>query len=154
MLRVKRILDPALVVPLAAVFVLGAIAIVATSDSRRALLNSATLAAGATAIALPIGTLLAVLLARYNLPGRRWAMAALGVLLFLPLYVQLSGWDAALGKLGWFSLRSGMMAQPLLTAMRGAIFVHGLAAIPWAALIVGLGLRQVDPAQEEAAPGA
>ena len=151
MLRVKRTLGLALVVPLAAAFALGAVALVAPMDTRRALLNSATLAAGAMAIALPIGTLLAVLLARYDLRGRRWASAALGVLLFLPLYVQLSGWDAALGKLGWISLLSGSMAQPLLAGMRGAIFVHGLAAVPWVALIVGLGLRQVDPAQEEAA---
>ena len=35
--------------------------------------------------------------------------------------------------------------------MRGAIFVHGIAAVPWVALIVGIGLTQVDPAQEEAA---
>jgi iron(III) transport system permease protein len=35
--------------------------------------------------------------------------------------------------------------------MRGAIFVHGIAAVPWVALVVGIGLRQIDPAQEEAA---
>jgi iron(III) transport system permease protein len=35
--------------------------------------------------------------------------------------------------------------------MRGAIFVHALAAIPWVALVVGIGLAQIDPAQEEAA---
>lgn len=115
------------------------------------LINSAVLAAGAVAIALPIGALLAILLARYDLPGRRLAAACLGVLLFLPLYVQLSGWDAALGKLGWFSLAYGSMAEPFLSGMRGAIFVHGMAAVPWAALLVGIGLLQVDPAQEEAA---
>jgi iron(III) transport system permease protein len=113
--------------------------------------NSAVLAAGATAISLPLGTLLAVLLRRYDLPGRQFAAACLGLLLFLPLYVQLSGWDAALGKLGWYSLAVGSMAQPLLDGMRGAIVVHGLAAVPWVALIVAIGLCQVDPAQEEAA---
>jgi iron(III) transport system permease protein len=116
-----------------------------------ALLNSAILAAGSTAIALPLGTLMAILLTRYDLPGRRVALACLGVLLFLPLYVQLSGWDAALGKLGWYSLASGALAEPFLEGMRGAIFVHGVAAIPWVALIVGIGLAHVDPAQEEAA---
>jgi len=115
------------------------------------MLNSAILAAGATAIAVPLGTLLALLIARFDLPGRRIAAACLGVLLFLPLYVQLAGWDAALGKLGWFSLAYGSLSQPFLAGMRGAIFVHGLAAVPWAALIIGLGLMQIDPAQEEAA---
>jgi len=119
--------------------------------TRQALLNSAMLAAGAGFIAVPLGLLLALLIRRYDLPARRLAGAALGVLLFLPLYVQLCGWDAAFGKLGWFSLAYGSLAEPLLIGMRGAIAVHGLAAVPWAALIIGLGLAQIDPAQEEAA---
>src|SRR5262245_29406346 len=136
---------------LAASVALIAIGIFALGDSRRALMSSAILAAGATAIAAPLGSVLAVLLSRYDLSGRRMASVALGVLLFLPLYVQLSGWDAAVGKLGWFTLITGTMDHPLLTGMRGAIVIHGLAAVPWVALIVGLGLLQIDPAQEEAA---
>jgi iron(III) transport system permease protein len=116
-----------------------------------ALINSAILATGSLAIALPLGTLLAVFIARYNVAGRRTAAAALGLLLFLPLYVQLCGWDAALGKLGWFTILHGSLAQAFLSGMRGAIFVHGLAAVPWVALIVGIGLTQVPAAQEEAA---
>jgi iron(III) transport system permease protein len=140
-----------LLVPLAASAVLAAIVLLSPNDTRRALANSAILAAGATAIALPLGTLLAVLIARLDLPLRRAAAAALGLLLFLPLYVQLCGWEAALGRLGWHTLHFGSLAQPWLAGMRGAIVVHGLAAAPWVALIVGLGLLQVDPAQEEAA---
>ncbi len=115
------------------------------------LLNSAVLAFGALAIALPIGVSLALLLARFDLPGRRLAIACLGLLLFVPLYIQLSAWDAAFGKLGWFTFITGSLAQPFLSGMRGAIFIHGLAAIPWVALLVGIGLLQVEPAQEEAA---
>jgi iron(III) transport system permease protein len=115
------------------------------------MLNSAMLAAGAVAIALPLGTLLAVLLTRYDIAWRRAALAAVAALLFVPLYVQLAGWDAAFGKLGWFSILYGSLAEPLLAGMRGAIVVHGLAAAPWVVLIVGAGLVQIDPAQEEAA---
>jgi len=115
------------------------------------IINSIVLAAGASAIALPVGIVLAVLITRFDVPGRRLAIACLGVLLFLPLYVQLSAWDAALGKLGWLTLALGSLAEPILSGMRGAIFVHVVAAIPWVALIVGIGLSQVDPAQEEAA---
>src|SRR3954465_10838266 len=115
------------------------------------LINSAILAAGAVTIALPLGTLLAVVLTKFSFPGRRAAIASLGVLLFLPLYIQLSAWDAAFGKLGWYSLTHGSLAEPLLAGMRGAIFVHGIAAVPWVALVIGIGLLQVDPAQEEAA---
>ena len=122
--------------------VLAAIVVLSPAPTRRMLSNSAILAAGATAIALPLGTLLAVLLVKVDLPGRRAAAACLGVLLFLPLFVQLSGWDAALGKLGWITLTFGSAAQPWLDDMRAAIFIHGLAAVPWVALIVGLGLRR------------
>jgi len=114
-------------------------------------LNSAILAVGAVAIALPLGTLVAVLIAKFRLPGARIAAAALGLLLFLPLYVQLSGWDAAFGKVGWFTLAFSAGPRPWLEGMRAAIFIHGVAAVPWVALIVGLGLRQVDARQEEAA---
>ena len=113
--------------------------------------NSAVLAAGAAAIALPAGTLLAVLTARFRLPGGRIAAAALGALLLLPLFVQLSAWDAAFGKLGWFQLAFANRSRPWLDGMPGAIFIHGIAAIPWVWLLMGLGLRQVDPRQEEAA---
>ncbi|MEX2173371.1 MAG: ABC transporter permease subunit [Pirellulaceae bacterium] len=130
---------------------LTALVLVWSGGTLQVLWNSAILAAGAAAIALPIGTLLAVLLTRFRLPGRRLAAASLGVLLFLPLYVQLSGWDAASGKLGWFTLAFGSGPRPWLEGMPGAIFVHGVAAAPWVALIVGLGLREVDSRQEEAA---
>ncbi len=119
--------------------------------SQRAIISSVILAAGAVIIALPVGTLLAILLVKFELPGRRFAAAAVGVLLFLPLYVQLSAWDAALGKLGWFTLAHGSLARPLLAGLWGAIFVHGVAAIPWVTLFVSIGLMQVDPAQEESA---
>jgi iron(III) transport system permease protein len=115
------------------------------------LLNSAILAAGATAIAIPLGTLLAAILSRFAIPGRRVAVACLGLLLFLPLFIQLSGWDAMLGIQGWQTLVFGSVAEPVFRGMRGAIVVHALAAVPWVALIAGIGLAQVDPGQEEAA---
>jgi iron(III) transport system permease protein len=136
---------------LAAIAALVAVGVSSPSAARRALYSSAILAAGTMAIALPIGMLLAVLITRFDLPGRRYAAAGLGVLLFLPLYVQLSGWEAALGKLGWYSLAYGSIGEPLLAGMRGAVFVHAMAAIPWAAFIVAIGLVHVDPAPEEAA---
>jgi iron(III) transport system permease protein len=95
--------------------------------------------------------LLAVLLARTNMAGRRWAAALLGLLLVLPLFVQLAGWDALFGKLGWLSMLTDSIAHPFLAGMRGAIWVHGMAAVPWVAAIVAVGLLQVEPQLEEAA---
>src|SRR3954466_5684094 len=107
-----------IVVLIGAAVSIAAIVVAAPAESQRAMANSAILASGALAIALPLGTALALLVARIRLPGRRFAGAAIGVLLFLPLYVQLSAWDAALGKLGWFTLANGSLAQPLLAGMR------------------------------------
>ena len=147
----RRIFDPTRIAWLVASVVLVGILLLAPPSTRRILLNSLRLAGGAVVIALPAGTLLAVLIMRTRVPGRRLAVAALGLLLLLPLFVQVSGWDAALGKLGWQTLAFGGGARPWLSGMTAAIFLHGVAAIPWAALIVGLGLAQVDAAQERAA---
>src|SRR3954453_12799559 len=117
--------------------VLAGIGWLSPAEGRRALVNSAVLAVGAALLALPTGTLLALLIARFDLLGQRAAAACLGVLLFLPLYVQLAGWDAVFGKLGWYSLAYGSLSEPFLGGMRGAIFVHGMAAMPWVALLVG-----------------
>src|SRR5437660_987480 len=112
-----------LLVAAIAILVVALIACLSPAEAGRALANSAVLTAGAVAIALPVGTLLAVIIARCDVLGRRPAAASLGVLLFLPLYVQLAGWDAVFGKLGWFSLAQGSLGAPLLAGMRGAIFV-------------------------------
>ena len=126
--------------------------LLATDPVSRVLLsNSILLALGSCSIAVPLGTLLAVVIARTDVAGRPLAAAALGVLIVLPLLTQLAGWDALFGKLGWLSIETGSIARPWLSGMRGAVFVHGMAAMPWAALIVGLGLLQVDPQLEEAA---
>jgi ABC-type spermidine/putrescine transport system permease subunit II len=74
----------------AVLFVVAAIAlviVVGTSPvaSRQALFNSAWLAAGTLALALPLGTLLAVLIARCDVFGRRSALTAIVVLLVTPL---------------------------------------------------------------------
>lgn len=137
-----------------ALLVAGGIAsvLLATDPLSRSLLtNSLLLAVGACAIALPLGMLLAVLVAKTNVVGRPLAVALIGMLLVLPLLAHLSGWDALFGKLGWLSFETGNIAAPFLSGMRGAVWVHGMAAVPWVTLIVSLGLLLVDPRLEEAA---
>ena len=113
--------------------------------------NTVLLAGSVTAIAVPLGALLAVLAVRTDVRGRGLAAMILGILLFLPLYVQLCGWEAIFGRLGWQTVRFGQIALPLLSGMSAAIWIHAAAAIPWAALIVGVGLSRIDPALEESA---
>jgi iron(III) transport system permease protein len=114
--------------------------------------NSLKLIAGTLAIALPLGTLLGILIARTDLPFRRVTAALLGLLLIIPLYLIAAAWQSGFGLFGWYTLIFGRsLEQPWLTGWRGAIFVHAMAAIPWVALLVGLAARQVEAQLEEAA---
>src|SRR5690606_37037891 len=55
------------------------------------------------ALAVPLGTLLAVLVFRCDLPGRRLARWLLVMQLFIPLHVQVAAWNAGFGVSGWFT---------------------------------------------------
>ncbi|HZL89422.1 MAG TPA: ABC transporter permease subunit [Pirellulaceae bacterium] len=114
----------------------------------RVLENTITLSASVAAIGLALGTLLAVLITRTDLPGRQAAFAVLVFLLFLPLYVQVAGWEAAFGKLGWLT---SIVGAPLLAGMPAVIFIHAMAAVPWVAIIVSIGLMLVRHEEEEVA---
>ena len=46
------------------------------------------------------------------------------------MYVQLSAWDAAFGKLGWYSLTHGSLAEPLLAGMRNFVLRREREAPP------------------------
>jgi iron(III) transport system permease protein len=114
-------------------------------------LNTAALACGACAISLPLGTLMAVLCFKTDVPGRKVAALVLVGLLFVPLYLVTGAWDAGFGIQGWHTLFTNphLQHQPWLAGWRAAVWVHGLAAVPWVVLIVGAGLRSVEPEIEE-----
>ncbi|MEN1678901.1 MAG: hypothetical protein AAGJ46_04870 [Planctomycetota bacterium] len=114
---------------------------------------SSEVAALALAIALPLGGLLAFLLVKTDVWGRVTAGWLLASMLFMPLYLQAAGWEAACGQLGWWTqaVAAGGPARPLFAGVLGAGLVHGLAATPWVALIAGAALRCIDREEEEAA---
>jgi len=112
------------------------------------LINSSLLAGGALLISLPLGTLLAVAISKTSLLGRQILEHCLVAMLFIPLYVQAAAWQAVAGQTtagqgGW------LIADQWLTGWRGAIWVHGVAAIPWVVLIVTARLRKVPRELEE-----
>ena len=120
--------------------------------SRDLLLQSLCVALGVAAISVPLGTAIALLIFRTDMPGRRLALAIVVVLLFFPLYLQAAGWDAGFGQLGWHSFLTGQLGEtPLLAGVRAAVFIHAVAALPWVVLIVGVGLATVKPEYEEQA---
>lgn len=107
------------------------------------------LAAATTTLAIPLATLLALLLVRTDLPGRHAALAALGLMPWMPLYLQAAAWQSGFGLQGWLPLAWG--GPVLLEGWRGAIWIHTMAAIPWAVWIIGAGLWLVRPELEEIA---
>ena len=121
-----------------------AICLMVASDRLRGLLlHSTWLAGGALLVSLPVGTLLAAAIAKTSLWGRRVLERGLVVLLFVPLYVQATAWQAAIGQGGWL-VKGGWLA-----GWRGAIWIHGVAAIPWVVLFVVATLRKVPRELEE-----
>ncbi|MGI9428098.1 MAG: ABC transporter permease, partial [Bythopirellula sp.] len=117
--------------------------LVASARLRGLLINSTLLAGGALLISAPIGSLLAIAIAKTSLWGRRWLEGLLIVWLFVPLYVQATAWQATVGQGGW------LVDQSWLTGWGGAIWIHGIAAIPWVVLFVAATLRKVPRELEE-----
>jgi iron(III) transport system permease protein len=111
--------------------------------------NTVLLSFGACLIALPLGTCLAILLTRTDLPGHRAMTAALLVLLFVPLYLTAAAWDAGFGQLGWYTLVQSSPAEPWLDGWRAAIWIHAMAATPWVMLLVAAAARHVEASLEE-----
>jgi iron(III) transport system permease protein len=113
------------------------------------LLNTLLLASLTGAVSLPVGTLLGWLLVRTDVPGRRLAIVLLGVLFFVPLYLQAAAWQVGFGLQGWTDL-----VQRFPAWMHGwteVVWIHSLAAIPWVTMITAAGFWLVEPELEEQA---
>lgn len=120
--------------------------------SRRLLRTTFSLASSVALIAVPVGVVIAWLVVRTNLPFRTAIGAAVLFALLLPLFMHAAVWEAGFGRLGWYSQLRGMMGRPPpLSGFRGAVWVHALAAIPWAALLAGAQLKLTAANIEEAA---
>lgn len=116
-------------------------------------LNTLALTLGTLIFSLPLGVCLAVLLFRTCFPGRPLVLFALAFSLFVPLPIIVSSWQGFFGSDGWLpvSLWHGTDYRPWVTGMGPAIWIAALAAIPWVAFIIGLGLTWVEPELEEEA---
>lgn len=117
------------------------------SDRLRSLAgNTAGLAALATLIAVPLGSLLAVVIRRLPVWGRGALRGVVLVALFIPLPVTAVAWQAVLG--GWLPalpLDPGAVAwRAWSVGLLPAGFVHGMAGVPWVAWVVGEVLARTD----------
>ncbi len=149
--RIRRATWLPLVSAIATVGILFAVLWWADPRVGRLWLNTAMLCCGAAAIALPLGVVTAVLCFKTDVPGRKVAALMLVGMLFVPLYLVTGAWDAGFGIQGWHTLSTNphLQHEPWLAGWRAAVWVHGLAAVPWVFLIVGAGLRSVEAEIEE-----
>jgi len=112
-------------------------------------LNTLLLTGATCAVSVPLGTALGWVLSRTNVPGKSLGMAVVGLLLLVPLYLQTAAWQAGFGLQGWLAMHTG--GDGWLEGWPGTIWVHSMAAVPWVALIAGVGFRLVEPKLEEQA---
>ncbi len=117
----------------------------------KAIGNTLVIGAGTALFAVPLGTLLAVLLLRTNVAGARLGWLMLSSQLVVPLYVFAGGWSAGFGTLGWWPLAPANLQFAELRSILAVVFIHAVAAGPWVCLIVSLGLAWSARSLEELA---
>lgn len=117
--------------------------------------NSFVFALGSTAVAVAIGTALAFLLARTDVPLRRLLTSAALVPLLIPGVLHTVAWILLAGpRSGWLN----HVLEPVfgpgtldVFSMTGMVVVEGLHLSPLAFLLMAAAFRSLDPALEEAA---
>ena len=128
--------------------------IFADSDFYKALKSGFILAFGLAAIAIPLGGMLAFLMIRTDLPGRRWIEPLILVPIFVSPMVLGFGYVVAAGPVGFFST----WAQSLLGfvpwnvySLTSIVIIAGLTHVPHAYLYISSALRSMGSDVEEAA---
>lgn len=116
---------------------------------RQVAVRTFALGMGASAIAIPLGILIAWVCQAKGFLPRTLLLISLG-LVFVPLFIHVTAWDSAFGKLGWISSQSKALT-PLLTGWAAAIWIHGLAAAPQVGLLLWFDMASGGRAYEEQA---
>jgi iron(III) transport system permease protein len=118
------------------------------------LLNSVTLAALVTGISALISLPLAWLTVRTDLPGKRWWSVLCALPLVFPSYVGSYSLLAMMGPRGmvqgWLE-PFGVDRLPSIYGLPGAVWALTIFSYPYLFLSIRAGLRNLDPAIEEAA---
>ncbi|MFM8252183.1 MAG: ABC transporter permease [Planctomycetota bacterium] len=107
------------------------------------LINTLWAVGGTWLLALPLGAVIGWWLARVEFPGRRWLGAGFLFLLLIPLYLQAAGWDAGLGRQGWWTYRTSSVQAPWLSGWTALLVIHAAHALPWVIVISAAGFRWV-----------
>jgi iron(III) transport system permease protein len=128
--------------------------VLADSDFHRAFATTASLALGMTVLAAPLGSVLAFLLVRTDLPGRRWLEPVVLIPIFLSPVVLAFGYVVSAGPVGFFTLWTKQLfgAAPWnLYSLASLTLIAGLTHIPYVFLYTSSALRALGADLEEAA---
>jgi iron(III) transport system permease protein len=128
--------------------------VLADGDFHRAFLTTAIVASGMTILAVPLGSALAFLLVRTDLPGRKWLEPVVLIPIFLSPVVLAFGYVVAAGPVGFFTLwaKQAFGGVPWNIYSLGSLTViAGLTHIPYVFLYTSSALRALGADLEEAA---
>jgi iron(III) transport system permease protein len=150
----QSVLDEPFFVPAARLSLESYEFILGEPDFKRAFLNSLALAAGMTAIAVPLGGLLAFVVVRTDLPGRSVIEPALLAPVVLSPIVLAFGYVVAVGPVGFASLAVQDLVGFVpwnLYSLTSLIVIAGLTHVPHVYLFSAASLRKLNLELEEQA---
>lgn len=116
--------------------------------------NSLCIAIGMAAIALPLGSALAFLMVRTDMPGRRWLEPLLLVPVFISPVVLAFGYVVAMGPVGFVSVWARQLLGDVpwnIYSLLSIGIVAGLTHVPHVYLYASSALRNLGSDVEEAA---
>lgn len=126
----------------------------ADPDFYRALWTTVIFAIGTVSICVPLGAMLAFLLTRTDLKGRRWLESIVLVPMFLSAIVLGFGYTVAVGPSGFVSLGFQRMFGFVpwsIYGLGGLIVIAGLSHVPHVYLYASAAMRNLPGDLEEAA---
>ena len=126
----------------------------ADEDFHRAVGTNLILAFGMTAIAVPVGSVMAFLMVRTDLPGRSWLEPVIIIPVFVSPMVLGFGYIVAMGPVGFLTLWWQQTFGPVpwdIYSLKSLVVVAGLTHVPMVYLYTSSALRSLASDLEEAA---
>ena len=124
------------------------------SDFHRSFALTVLVAVGMTAIAVPLGSLLAFMVVRTDLPGSGWLEPVVLIPIFLSPVVVAFGYVIAMGPVGFVTLWVQQLfgtAPWNIYSLFSLILIAGLTHLPYVYLYTSSALRALATDVEEAA---
>jgi iron(III) transport system permease protein len=110
----------------------------ANGYDRSIALHTLLLGLSAAIVSVPLGFGLAWVCLGNRFYNRMMLLVTVS-LLAIPVFLHVSTWDAAFGRLGWMKTPGVHTLQPLIGGWTAASWIHGVAAAPQVAIILLIG---------------